>query len=41
VFGAFVGIASGRTVTWHLRSRTVTLSPVPAPGGAAMSMSVR
>lgn len=41
VFGAFVGIASGRTVTWHLRSRTVTLSPVAAPGGAGVSMSVR
>lgn len=38
VFGAAVGIASGRTVTIHVRHSRVTLSPVAMPGGIGVSV---
>ena len=38
VFGAAVGMASGRTVTIHMRSSTVTLSPVAIPGGIGVAI---
>ena len=37
VFGAAVGMASGRTVTIHVRDSRVTLSPVPLPGGIGVA----
>jgi membrane-associated phospholipid phosphatase len=36
VFGAAVGMASGRTVTLHLRDTRVTLAPMPVPGGGGI-----
>jgi membrane-associated phospholipid phosphatase len=36
VFGAFVGMASGRTVTMHLRDRRLSLAPLPVPGGGGV-----
>src|SRR5262249_31830228 len=36
VFGAAVGIASGRTVTIHLRETRVSLAPLPVPGGGGV-----
>jgi membrane-associated phospholipid phosphatase len=36
VFGAFVGIASGRTVTIHLRDARVSLAPLAVPGGGGV-----
>lgn len=36
VFGAAVGIASGRTVTIHLRETRVSFAPLPAPGGGGV-----
>ncbi len=33
VFGAALGMASGRTVTIHMRNTRVALSPVTDPGG--------
>jgi hypothetical protein len=41
VFGAAVGMASGRTVTLHLRRTRVTVAPVPVPGGVAVLASTR
>ena len=38
VFGAAVGIASGRTVTLHLRKHKITLVPVAVPGGAGFAV---
>jgi membrane-associated phospholipid phosphatase len=38
VFGAALGIASGRTVTLHMRNTRVTLSPVPMPGGIGVAV---
>jgi membrane-associated phospholipid phosphatase len=36
IFGAAVGMASGRTVTLHLRDNRFTLAPMPVPGGAGV-----
>jgi membrane-associated phospholipid phosphatase len=36
IFGAAVGMASGRTVTLHLRDTRVTLAPMPVPGGGGI-----
>jgi membrane-associated phospholipid phosphatase len=36
VFGAFVGMASGRTVTIHLRDARVSLAPLAVPGGGGV-----
>jgi len=36
VFGAAVGIASGRTVTLHLRRSRVAIAPMPVPGGGGV-----
>jgi len=36
VFGAAVGMASGRTVTLHLRNARFTFAPMPVPGGAGV-----
>ncbi len=36
VFGAAVGIASGRTVTLHLRDTRVSIAPMPLPGGGGL-----
>jgi len=36
VFGAAVGIASGRTVTLHLRNARVVVAPLPVPGGGGV-----
>jgi hypothetical protein len=36
VFGAAVGMASGRTVTLHLRNTRVSIAPLPVPGGGGV-----
>jgi membrane-associated phospholipid phosphatase len=36
VFGAFVGIASGRTVTIHLRETRLSVAPLAVPGGGGV-----
>jgi membrane-associated phospholipid phosphatase len=36
VFGAFVGMASGRTVTIHLRDTRLSLAPLAVPGGGGV-----
>ena len=36
VFGAFLGVASGRTVTVRLRGKKVAVSPWAVPGGAGI-----
>jgi hypothetical protein len=36
-FGAFVGMASARTVTLHLRNQKFTLAPLPARGGGGVA----
>jgi len=38
-FGAFVGIASARTVTLHLRNQKFALVPLAAPGGAGLALT--
>jgi len=40
VFGAAVGMASGRTVTIHLRDSTVALGPLVVPGGGGVLVNV-
>jgi membrane-associated phospholipid phosphatase len=40
MFGAALGIAAGRTVTWDHGGRRIVAGPVAVPGGAAMSISV-
>jgi hypothetical protein len=40
VFGAFLGIASGRTVTVRLRGKHVALAPAVVPGGGMVLVSV-
>jgi len=40
VFGAAVGIASGRTATLHLRTTRVAFAPLPAPGGGGVLVTV-
>jgi hypothetical protein len=37
-FGAFVGIASARTVTLHLRSQTFALVPLAVPRGGGLAL---
>jgi membrane-associated phospholipid phosphatase len=39
VFGAFVGIASGRTVTLHVRETRVSVAPLAVPGGGGVIVS--
>jgi membrane-associated phospholipid phosphatase len=41
VFGAFLGVASARTVTIHLRKTDVTVAPQAAPRGAGVLVQVR
>jgi hypothetical protein len=41
VFGAFLGVAAARTVTVHLRDRTVSFQPSAVAGGGAVLVSVR
>jgi hypothetical protein len=36
IFGAAVGMASGRTVTLHLRDTRVSFAPLPVPGGGGV-----
>jgi membrane-associated phospholipid phosphatase len=36
-FGAFVGMASARTVTLHVRNQKFTLAPLPARGGGGVA----
>jgi membrane-associated phospholipid phosphatase len=36
IFGAAVGMASGRTVTLHLRQTRVAIAPLPVPGGGGV-----
>ena len=36
IFGAAVGMASGRTVTLHVRDTRVTVAPWPVPGGGGI-----
>ncbi len=36
IFGAAVGIASGRTVTLHMRDTRVSVAPLPLPGGGGV-----
>jgi hypothetical protein len=38
-FGAFVGIASARTVTLHLRNRKFALVPLATPGGGGLALT--
>jgi membrane-associated phospholipid phosphatase len=38
-FGAFVGIASARTVTLHLRDHRFALGPLAVPGGGGLSLT--
>ena len=38
-FGAFVGIASARTVTLHLRNRNFALVPLAVPGGGGLALT--
>ena len=40
VFGAAIGLTAGRTVTFGTRSTRFELSPVAAPGGAGVQVSV-
>ncbi len=40
VFGAFMGMASGRTVTMRLRSKTVSVAPLAVPGGGGVLVSL-
>jgi membrane-associated phospholipid phosphatase len=39
VFGAALGIASGRTVTIHLRNTKVSAAPAPIPGGLGVTFT--
>ena len=39
-FGAVVGMVSGRTVTLHLRQRTIALGPMAVPGGGGVVFRV-
>jgi membrane-associated phospholipid phosphatase len=36
VFGAFVGMASGRTITIHLRDARLSMAPLAVPGGGGV-----
>ncbi len=40
MFGAFLGMASGRTVTLHLRTARVTVAPLTAPGAVGVHVRV-
>ena len=40
VMGAFLGMASGRTVTVRLRARPVVISPLAVPGGGGVTVSM-
>jgi membrane-associated phospholipid phosphatase len=40
VFGAAVGMASGRTATLHLRTTRVAIAPLAAPGGGGVLVTV-
>ena len=40
MFGAFLGMASGRTVTLHMRDSRVTFAPLGVPGGGGVIVSV-
>ena len=39
VFGAFLGIASARTVTLHIRQTKVSIAPMAVPGGGGVLVS--
>jgi membrane-associated phospholipid phosphatase len=39
VFGAALGVASGRTVTIHVRHTKVSAAPVPMPGGLGVTLT--
>jgi len=39
VFGAFLGIASARTVTLHIRQTRVSIAPMVVPGGGGVLVS--
>jgi membrane-associated phospholipid phosphatase len=39
VFGAFLGVASARTVTLHLRQSKVSIAPMVVPGGGGVLVS--
>jgi membrane-associated phospholipid phosphatase len=41
VFGAFLGMTSGRTVTMHLRNARATVAAVAVAGGGGVTVSVR
>jgi membrane-associated phospholipid phosphatase len=41
VFGAFLGMTSGRTVTLHVRGQPISLAPLAVPGGGGVAVSVR
>jgi membrane-associated phospholipid phosphatase len=41
VFGAALGVVSGRTVTLHLRQNRVSFAPVKLPGGGAVLLTLR
>ena len=40
MFGAFLGMASGRTVTLRVRGAKLTFAPTAAPGGGALRVAV-
>jgi membrane-associated phospholipid phosphatase len=37
VFGAFVGMASARTVTWHIRNARLAVVPLVVRGGGGIA----
>ncbi len=39
VFGAALGMASGRTVTIHMRRTNLVVSPAPMPGGMGLTLT--
>ena len=41
IFGAAIGIAAGRAVTWDRGSTRFAIEPMAAPGGAGVQMTVR
>jgi PAP2 superfamily len=40
VFGAFLGVASARTVTIHVRTASVSIAPIAAPGTGGVLLTV-
>jgi membrane-associated phospholipid phosphatase len=41
VFGAFLGMANGRTVTMRVRSQSVSIAPLTVAGGGGVEVRMR